>query len=125
MEWVKEWKRELGCVCCEREGWKGWVAWGETERKRLTITLTNTHPSHTHSLTVQPTRSTLPHTSTACITLTLPLPQVPEMNEVASKAAEGGWKSALVILLFQNIGIFIGITSLFCLAYFQDSMVLT
>lgn len=49
---------------------------------------------------------------------------VPEMNEVASKAAEGGWRSALVILLFQNIGIFIGITSLFCLAYFQDSMVL-
>lgn len=47
------------------------------------------------------------------------------MNEVASKAAEGGWKSAMHILLYQNIGIFIGISSLFCLAYFQDSMVLT
>lgn len=50
---------------------------------------------------------------------------VPEMNEVASKAAEGGWKSAVTILLYQNIGIFIGIVSLFCLAYFQDRMVLT
>ncbi|XP_063851557.1 metal cation symporter ZIP14-like isoform X1 [Scylla paramamosain] len=50
---------------------------------------------------------------------------VPEMNEVASKAAEGGWRSAIHILMYQNLGIFIGIGSLFCLAYFQDSMVLT
>lgn len=50
---------------------------------------------------------------------------VPEMNEVASKAAEGGCSSAIHILMYQNLGIFIGIASLFCLAYFQDSMVLT
>lgn len=49
---------------------------------------------------------------------------VPEMNEVASKAAEGGWKSAVGILILQNIGIFIGIALLFLLAYFQDDMVL-
>ncbi|KAK3858020.1 hypothetical protein Pcinc_035761 [Petrolisthes cinctipes] len=49
---------------------------------------------------------------------------VPEMNEVGSKAAEGGWRSALKVLLLQNIGISIGIASLFCLAYFQDHMIL-
>lgn len=46
------------------------------------------------------------------------------MNEVASKAAEGGWRSAVCILILQNIGIFIGIALLFLLAYFQEDMVL-
>ncbi|XP_042213517.1 metal cation symporter ZIP14-like isoform X1 [Homarus americanus] len=49
---------------------------------------------------------------------------VPEMNEVANKAAEEGWKSAVIILLLQNLGIFIGVALLFILAYFQDAMVL-
>ncbi|KAK7066201.1 hypothetical protein SK128_006868, partial [Halocaridina rubra] len=50
---------------------------------------------------------------------------VPEMNEVASKAAEDGKvKSALYVLLLQNIGIFLGITVLFVLAFFQDEMII-
>nr|XP_053630155.1 metal cation symporter ZIP14-like [Cherax quadricarinatus] len=48
---------------------------------------------------------------------------VPEMNEVASKAAVGGWKSALGVLLLQNIGFFVGIALLFLLAYYQDNIV--
>ena len=64
------------------------------------------------------------HPSSPSLTLLSPL-QMPEMNEVASTAAEGGWREAMHILLYQNIGIFMGITSLFCLAYFQDNMVLT
>ncbi|CAL4095734.1 unnamed protein product [Meganyctiphanes norvegica] len=47
---------------------------------------------------------------------------IPEMNEVASKANSEGMSSALLVLLLQNIGIFIGIASLFILAYFQDSI---
>ncbi|XP_027231135.2 metal cation symporter ZIP14 [Penaeus vannamei] len=50
---------------------------------------------------------------------------VPEMNEVAGKAAEGSWKSAVCILFLQNVGIFLGIASLFLLAYFQDSLIIT
>ncbi|XP_068240509.1 metal cation symporter ZIP14-like [Palaemon carinicauda] len=50
---------------------------------------------------------------------------VPEMNEVASKAAEGGTvKNALYVLLLQNIGIFLGIMVLFVLAFFQDEMII-
>ena len=44
------------------------------------------------------------------------------MNEVASKASECGMKEAIKVLILQNIGIFIGISTLFILAYWQDSI---
>ncbi|XP_066948696.1 metal cation symporter ZIP14-like [Macrobrachium rosenbergii] len=50
---------------------------------------------------------------------------VPEMNEVASKAAEDGTvRSALYVLLLQNVGIFLGIMVLFVLAFFQNEMII-
>ena len=44
------------------------------------------------------------------------------MNEVASKAAEGGLSEVLKVLFLQNIGMLLGIGTLFVLAYWQDSI---
>ena len=45
---------------------------------------------------------------------------MPEMNEVLEKASKKSVRAALWVIFLQNIGLFIGVFSLFTLAYFQD-----
>ncbi|KAF0300248.1 Zinc transporter ZIP14 [Amphibalanus amphitrite] len=47
---------------------------------------------------------------------------VPEMNEAAEKASSISVYRGLRVLLAQNIGILLGVFSLFALAYFSDSL---
>ena len=55
--------------------------------------------------------------------MTVP-PQMPEMNEVFNTAVEeGSLRGALGILLLQNIGMLLGVSSLFLLAFFSDSLI--
>lgn len=46
------------------------------------------------------------------------------MNETATQAAEKGILDVIAVLLLQNIGLFLGVFSLFLLAYYQDSITL-
>ncbi|KAJ9579295.1 hypothetical protein L9F63_024599, partial [Diploptera punctata] len=47
---------------------------------------------------------------------------VPEMNEVAAEASKVSVKASLFTLLLQNVGMWIGVSILYILARYQDSI---
>lgn len=49
---------------------------------------------------------------------------MPEMNEVLEIASKKSVKDALWVLFLQNVGMMLGIFSLFTLAYYQDNITL-